>query len=40
MLYSRAKEVSAKESDTDLVTATDRAVEKMLFDGLRLVWWR
>ena len=32
---SRAKEVSTKDSDTDLVTATDKAVEKMLFDGLR-----
>ena len=32
---SRAKEVSIKDSDTDLVTATDKAVEKMLFDGLR-----
>ena len=32
---SRAKEVSTKDSDTDLVTATDKAFEKMLFDGLR-----
>ena len=34
---SQAKEISTKASDTDVVTLTDKAVEKMLFDGLRLV---
>jgi fructose-1,6-bisphosphatase/inositol monophosphatase family enzyme len=32
---SREKEISTKASDTDVVTLTDKAVEKMLFDGLR-----
>lgn len=35
---AKAKEVSTKESDTDVVTATDKAVEQMLFEGLRLVY--
>ena len=33
---SMEKEISTKASATDVVTATDKAVEKMLFDGLRL----
>ena len=35
---AKAKEVSTKESDTDVVTATDKAVEQILFEGLRLVY--
>lgn len=29
------KEISTKLTDCDVVTLTDKAVEKMLFDGLR-----
>ena len=32
---SREKSVSSKMSRTDLVTETDKAVEEMLFQGLR-----
>ena len=34
-ISDRHKRVEAKSSQVDLVTETDRAVEKLLFDGLR-----
>ena len=39
-INERDKRVETKDSKVDLVTETDRAVEKLLFDGLTWDGWK